>query len=247
MSSIKVNIAVTDGSYFISSPNNDLPTNVQYDPQQLSFEWGGLPYTIENYKVIPGEDIINWNAGIELAYRYICLFPNKVIGYPDLGTQTSLSANFLLYLAIDGQKSMARIIEKLSLSDTAVADFSLIYAWSEAAASLNTASFKEIVGALTVAANQAEADAEVKATECAEAVSLGNTYTWPTVEDSEKNVLFESTICATAECCSETKDAYYQLAKQQQESEVIFSDAGISADDITKKHIYKFVQSGGPS
>jgi hypothetical protein len=246
MSSIKVNIAVTDGSYFISSPNNDLPTNVQYDPQKVDFEWGGQFYTIENYRVDPGEDIINWNAGIEMAYRYICLFPNKVIGYPNLGTQLSLNADYLAYLAIDGQKSMARIIEKLSLSDTAVADFSLIYAWSEAGASLNTDSFKAIIGAVNTAAQQASADAEVRATECAEEVGLGNTYTWPAVEDSEGNVLFESTICATAECCSETKDAY-QLAKQQQESEVIFSDAGISADDITKKHIYKFVQPAGPA
>lgn len=246
MSSIKVNIAVTDGSYFISSPNNDLPTNVQYEPQTVNFEWGGQPHTIQNYKVIPGEDIINWNAGIEMAYRYICLFPNKVIGYPDLGANLSLAGDFLPYLAIDGQKSMARIIEKLSLSDTAVADFSLIYAWSEAAASLNTASFKEIIGALNEAANNAGVDADTRATECAEAINNGNTYTWPTVEDSEGNVLFESTICAVNECCSETKDAY-QLAKQQQVSEVIFSDAGVSADDITKKHIYKFVQAGGPS
>lgn len=246
MSSIKVNIAVTDGSYFISSPNNDLPTNVQYNPQEVEFEWGGQQYTIENYKVDPGEDIINWNAGIEMAYRYICLYPNKVIGYPNLGTEISINAEYLAYLAIDGQKSMARIIEKLSLSDTAVADFSLIYAWSEAGASLNTDSFKAVIGEINVAANNAAADAEAKSTECAVAVDNGNTYTWPAVEDSEGNVLFESTICATAECCAETKDAY-QLAKQQQASESIFSDAGVSADDITKKHIYKFVQPAGPA
>ena len=60
MSSIKVKIAVTDASYFISSPNNDLPTNFQYGPQTTSFEWGGQGYNIENYRVDPqGLDLQN--------------------------------------------------------------------------------------------------------------------------------------------------------------------------------------------
>ena len=243
MSSIKVKIAQTDGSYFISSPNNDLPTNFNFSPQSTNFDWGGSSYVIENYKVDPSEDIINWNAGIELAYRYICLYPNET-GYPNLGTEVSLNAAYQLYLILDGQKSMSGVVSSLGLSDTAVVDFSLIYSWSEFGASFNTADFKAIVGQLNVVEQQVRADADALADDCVAVTTGGQPFYWPAVIDSSGNVVLESKECSTQLCCEEYKPVY-QLAKLQTESAPIFADANVSADTIVKKHIYKFVQSGG--
>jgi len=242
MSSIKVKIAQTDGSYFISSPNNDLPTNFDFSPQSTNFGWGGSNYVIENYKVDPSQDIINWNAGIELAYRYICLYPNET-GYPNLGTELSLNAEYIPYLALDGQKSMNGVVSSLGLSDTAVVDFSLIYSWSEFGASFNTDDFKAIVGQLNVVGQQVADDADTLANDCV-AIVAGGPFTWPAVIDSSGNVVLEEKECSTQLCCQEYKPVY-QLAKLQTESAPIFADANVSADTIVKKHIYKFVQSGG--
>lgn len=237
MSSIKVKIAQTDGSYFISSPNNDLPTNFNFSPQSTSFDWGGTGYAIENYKVIPSEDIINWAAGIEMAYRYIALFPNET-GYPDLG-----DVPYEPYLNIDGQKSMARIVEKLTLSDTAVADFSLIYSWSEFGASLNTDDFKAIIGQINTVQSEVEAAVEALTSDCLATTTGGGTFTWPAVVDSSGNVVLEAKECSTEACCQEYKEVYKQ-AKLQTETAAIFAAANVSAETITKKHIYKFVESG---
>jgi len=243
MSSIKVKIAQTDGYYFISSPNNDSPITFAFNPQQTSFAWGGSNYVIQNYKVDPNEDIINWNAGIELAYRYICLYPNET-GYPDLGPEVSLVGDYLLYLAIDGQKSMEGIVSSLGLSDTAVVDFSLIYSWSEFGASLNTADFKAIVEELNVVKAQVDDEATQLQTDCAQATTEGETFTWPAVIDGSGNVVLEAKECSTPACCEEYKTVF-QLAKLQTESAAIFAGANVSAETITKKHIYKFVESGG--
>ena len=170
-----------------------------------------------------------------MAYRYIALFPNET-GYPDL------IANAVSYLNIDGQKSMARIVEKLTLSDTAVADFSLIYSWSVGGGSLATDEFKAITEQLDEAASMAEDDGEQRNQECDEAIGQGNTYTWPAVTDASGNIVFESVTCDSASCCTETANAYI-IAKTQVGSAAIFASVGVSAETITKKHIYKFVES----
>ncbi len=236
MSSIKVTIAQTDGSYFISSANNDLPTNVSFNPERTQFSWGGQNYAIDNYRVDPNESLVNWVAGIDIAYGYISLFPNET-GYPDL------NANAAPYLALDGQKSMARIIEKLTLSDTAVADFSLIYSWSVGGASLSTDEFKAFSEQLEEAAAEAQDEGEQRQTECVAEITAGNTYTWPAVTDASGNIVFESVTCDSASCCEETKDAYV-LAKTQVGQVSLYASIGVSAETITKKHIYKFADSG---
>lgn len=241
MSSIKVKIAQTEGSYFISSQNNDLPTNFNFKTQNTNFDWGGSGYSIENYKVDPSEDIINWNAGIELAYRYICLYPNET-GYPNLGTEAALNSAYQLYLTMDGQKSMDGVVSSLSLSDTAIVDFSLIYSWSEFGASLNTDDFKAIDDQLNSVQQEVDNTSEALTSDCLAVTTGGGTFTWPAVIDSSGNVVLEAKDCSTELCCQEYKEVF-QLAKLQTESAPIFAGVNVSADTITKKHIYKFVES----
>ena len=204
---------------------------------------GGTGYEISTYKVIPSEDVVNWNAGIELAYRYICLYP-KETGYPDIGTEAALNSAYQLYLTMDGQKSMDSVVSSLGLSDTAIVDFSLIYSWSEFGASLNTDEFKAIVGQLNTVLQEVNTEAEALSADCAAATAGGGTFTWPAVVDSSGNVVLEAKECSTELCCQEYKEVF-QLAKLQTESATIFAGANVSADTITKKHIYKFVESGG--
>ena len=239
MSSIKVKLAQTDGSYFISSALNDLPSDFEFLPDQTNFEWGGVNYTVTNYKV-NNEDICNWQAGIQLAYLYISLFPAET-GYPDLGLEVSLNTDILPYMAIDGSKSMSQIIKALSLSDDTTVDFDLIYSWSEQAASLNTDEFKAFDTALKDAGSEAEDEATQKETECTQEVTNVGTYTWEAVLDSNGNTILEAKICTSTECCSSYKQVW-QLAKFQSLAEPIFAGIGVTADDITKKHIYKFTQ-----
>jgi hypothetical protein len=244
MSSIKVKIAVTDASYFISSPNNDLPTNFQYGPQTTSFEWGGQGYNIENYRVDPqGLDLQNWNSAIEAAYRFIALYPNET-GYPDLGTEASFDGEFAVYLAIDGSKSMESVVSTLGLSDTAIADFSLIYSWSETAASLSEPEYKDFVAELQTIQKFATDEADAAVAACAAAVAGGNSYTWNAVVDPNGVYSLPAKVCSTDECCTAYKPVY-QLALLQTLGVEIFASVGISADTISKKHIYKFLQSGG--
>jgi len=243
MSSIKVTLAQTDGSYFISSANNDLPTEFSFNPERTSFIWGGVNYQIDNYKVDLSEPIVNWVSGIEMAYRFISLYPNET-GYPDLGEEVSLNGDYSPYLILDGQKSMDPIVKKLTLSDTAVADFSLIYSWSVGAASLATDAFKALVGELNDERDQVQAEADQNEAQCVTETDLGNTYTWPEIVDSSGNVVFAAVTCDSSACCQATKDSW-SLAKLQVVSAPIFASIGVSAETITKKHIYKFVQSGG--
>ncbi len=243
MSSIKVTIAQTDGSYFISSANNDLPTNFDFNPEFSRFEWGGASYQISNYKVDPNEPVVNWISGIEMAYRFISLYPNET-GYPDLGEEVSINGDYAPYLTLDGQKSVAPIVEKLTLSDTAVADFSLIYSWSVGAASLATDAFKALVTELNAVRDQVQTEASQFETDCINAVANGNTFTWPQVVDSNGNVVFAAVTCDSNACCAATRDSY-TLAKIKVESAPIFASIDVSAETITKKHIYKFVESGG--
>jgi len=243
MSSIKVKIAQTDASLFISTGDNSLPSNFDFQPQYTAFEWGS-PYQIENYKVIASQDIVNWNAGIEAAYRYICLYPNET-GYPNLGAELSLNGDILPYLSMDGKKSMARVIEKLGLSDTAIADFSLIYSWAPNGASLNTDSFKAFVTELQDVTAQVSDESQAIESECLAVTTGGGDFEWPAVIDSNGNVVLEPKVCSTQECCQEYKEVW-QLAKLQTEAKSVFATIGVSADTITKKHIYKFAGFATP-
>lgn len=243
MSSIKVKIAVTDASYFISSPNNDLPTNFQYDPQKVQFEWGGQPYSIDNYRVDPqAPDLQNWNSAIEMAYRFISVFPNET-GYPDLGP--NMSGEYIPYLSIDGSKSMARVVSTLGLSDTAIVDFSLIYSWSEAAASLSEPEYKDAVAEIQQIEQVVEDETAANATQCDEEVNNGSTYTWPAITDASGNVILAPIVCDSSECCSETSEIW-KAERMKSLLATTFASIGVTAEDISKKHIYKFLEQSGP-
>lgn len=232
MSSIKVKLA-TGGEYYISSPANDLPANSNFSPQFSNFEWGGQNYEIQNYKVDANEDIVNWNAGIEMAYLYITLDPGA-IGYPDLGSEITNNLDLVPYLTLDGKKSMGRVIQSLGASETEIVDFSLIYSWSTVGAGLTTDDFKVIVGELNTLRAESGAAANDEESNCQDAFAGGATsYTWP-----------DGFVCTSQQCCSDYKDQY-QLSVFVPQALELLKTNGVTAEDITKKHIYKFTQGGG--
>jgi len=234
MSSIKVKLA-TGGEYYISSPANDLPTNSTFSPQFSNFEWGGTNYEIANYKVDANEDIVNWNAGIEMAYLYITLDPGS-LGYPDLGAEITNNIDLVPYLTLDGRESMGRVIQSLGASETEIVDFSLIYSWSTVGGGLTTDDFKVIVGELNTLRAQAATAASDEEQNCADALSGGDpSYTWP-----------DGFVCTSSQCCQDHKDQYQLFVFVPQALELLKIN-GITAEDITKKHIYKFASPSGPS
>jgi len=233
MSSIKVKIA-EGGSYFISSAGNDLPTNLDFTPQRTDFTWGGQNQSIQNYKVDDSEDIVNWNSGIEMAYNYICLFPSET-GYPNLGADITNSIDIVAYLTLDGTESMSRVVKSLATSDTEIVDFSLIYSWSTVGSGLTTDDYKVIIGQLNTLRAEAANAATTENQNCLDAFAGGATsYTWP-----------DGFVCTSTLCCEDHEPIYQSEVFRygtdgESGAKALFDSVGVTAEDITKKHIYKF-------
>lgn len=233
MSSIKVKIA-EGGSYFISSSGNDLPTSIDFTPQFTNFQWGGPSYEIANYKVDDSEDVVNWNSGIEMAYIYICLFPSET-GYPNLGADVTNDIDLVSYLTLDGTESMSRVVKSLATSDTEIVDFSLIYSWSTIGGGLTTDDYKVIIGQVNTLRAESQSEATQAQQECADALANGDpSYTWP-----------DGFVCTSQECCEDHKSIYQaEIFRYGTDgisgAKALFDSVGVTPEDITKKHIYKF-------
>ena len=134
---------------------------------------------------------------------------------------------------------MGRISEGLAAADTAVVDFSLIYSWSNLGATLTESEISTIKDALDDAKALAATAAQQESTQCADAFQNGATsFTWP-----------NGYVCTTEQCCSDYAPIYqaYVLRDELSKDGNPFSAVGIVADDIVKKHIYKFEPLGGNS
>jgi len=183
-------------------------------------------------------DQMNWPGGLEMAYTFISIFPGEC-GYPNLGADITNNTEGQAYLNLDATESMGRISEGLAAADTAVVDFSLIYSWSNLGATLTESEISTIKDALDDAKALAATAAQQESTQCADAFQNGATsFTWP-----------NGYVCTTEQCCSDYAPIYqaYVLRDELSKDGNPFSAVGIVADDIVKKHIYKFEPLGGNS
>ncbi len=220
MSSIKV--TNFDNTSYSIATGNLVMENPVFTPALTTFEINGDEKDIPMYD-IPGVQG-NWPINIEYGYRMVVLSPSS-FGYPDLG---GTSANWEDYLNLDGSASIGRMNKTLSMSENVQVDFSLIYAWNENAGSLSEDDRTALEASIAEATTTADKEANFQTAECQDAISNGNTYTWP-----------DGHFCDSAACCASYSTIYADKVLKDALLGA-YSAAGITIEGTTRKHIYKF-------